>query len=367
MSSNPFDAADAAFQAEKIEAGAKAPAQASGPELERVDAPGEYDLREESYHADPCPEPSLSASITKVLVKRSPRHAWTDHPRLNPNFQREEKANLDMGSMFHKLILGKGAEIETFPAENWTKAGGEGRKFKAGCRERGTLPVLEHQLESAEAMVRAVRAQIPLFEELHYALAGGAPERTIVWQEETAFGTIWCRAMLDWRIHAGLLYPDWKWTAGGAGPEEWGSKLLWQNDCDIQAAFYRRGIERVFGQDAHIIFAVAESEPPYALACHRPTPMAVAMAMRKVEWAIQVWGLCLQRNRWPGYRTETSWQEAPPWREKSFLEREERGEFEIDTTRLMVEALGDSPKGEKVAVDDGERDAFGLAPVETGE
>ena len=41
---------------------------------------GIYTLSAEAYHADPCPEPSLSASIANVLLQRSPAHARIQHP-----------------------------------------------------------------------------------------------------------------------------------------------------------------------------------------------------------------------------------------------------------------------------------------------
>lgn len=361
---NPFDDANAAFAAEKIEAeaaarGAAAPAR----ELVTVSEPGEYDLDEASYHADPCPEPSLSGSIIKVAVKRSPRHAWEAHPRLNPAYKPKESATFDMGSVFHKLILGKGAEIETFPAENWTKAGDKGRAFKVECRKRGSIPVLEHQLETVTQMARAVRAQIPGWEELHYAMAGGTPERTIIWREETPSGPIWCRCMLDWIPHGGNLAPDWKSTQQGAGPDEWGTGTLWSLDGDIQAAWNRRALKAALGREVDIFFAVAEMDPPHALACMRPTPGSVALADKSVQWAINVWGMCLARNRWPGYRREMAWVETPYWKERSILEREERGGFDVDLTRLQIEALGEAEKVKREGVDDGEVDVFGLRPI----
>ena len=53
--------------------------------------PGIYGMSEDCYHADPADAPSLSASIAKILIAETPLHAWTAHPKLNPNFVREEK------------------------------------------------------------------------------------------------------------------------------------------------------------------------------------------------------------------------------------------------------------------------------------
>ena len=37
----------------------------------------------DEYHADPCPTPSLSSGIARVLWANTPMHAWFKHPRLN--------------------------------------------------------------------------------------------------------------------------------------------------------------------------------------------------------------------------------------------------------------------------------------------
>lgn len=39
-----------------------------------IDEPGIYDMEPEQYHADPVIQPSLSASIAKRLIDRSPWH-----------------------------------------------------------------------------------------------------------------------------------------------------------------------------------------------------------------------------------------------------------------------------------------------------
>jgi hypothetical protein len=40
------------------------------------------DVSTAEYHADPCAQPSLSASIARELIHKSPLHAWQVHPKL---------------------------------------------------------------------------------------------------------------------------------------------------------------------------------------------------------------------------------------------------------------------------------------------
>jgi hypothetical protein len=333
------------------------------PELETVTAPGAYDLREESYHADPCPEPSLSGSIIKVLANRSPRHAWACHPRLNAECEREEKAIFDLGSAFHSIILGKGAELVPLDfADFRTNAAKEARD---AARANGFIPLLRSQFDRAQTMAAAARAQVPAWEELNLAMTAGIPERTYIWQEETPFGPVWCRCMVDWTAQHGNLHPDWKTTGQGAGPEEWGEKTLWQMDGHIQAAWNARALRKAGLVEPALMFAVVETDFPHSLAVMRPTPAAVAMADRDIERAIVTWAWCLKHNRWPGYRPETAWVEPPVWKEKKFLEREERGELNVGQTVELLElaAAGRAQLALPGRPETGELDAFGLEPV----
>jgi hypothetical protein len=357
--SNPFDEAAEAFKPEPV---AKKETALAEPKERVILDVGSHDIDDETYHSDPCPEPSLSCSIAKVLINRSPRHAWAQHPRLNADFERDEKETFDLGSAFHTMILGKGAEIAVLDFPDWrTKDSKEARE---AARKAGQTPMLLHQFERANAMVKAVRAQIPGHEELAYAMAAGVPERTLIWKEETSAGPIYCRLRLDWEARNGALFPDWKSTGVGAGPEEWGAKTMWQLDSHIQAAFYRRGIKAVLDKQVDLFFAVAEIEFPHALACMRPTPAAVAMAERAVEYAIQMWGRCLHSNKWPGYSRQMAWIDPPAWKERTFLEREERGELDATAAWAMLEALGKREEREdRPEVEGDPDDPFGLPPI----
>src|SRR3990167_5120693 len=55
------------------------------------------------YQGDPGPEPSLGPGIAKLLVTRSPAHAWAAHPRLNPEYREKESSAFDLGSAAHAM------------------------------------------------------------------------------------------------------------------------------------------------------------------------------------------------------------------------------------------------------------------------
>lgn len=280
---------------------------------------GVHEIGEDTYHADPCPAPSLSSSIAKLLVNKSPRHAWCAHPRLNPDYRPDNDQKFDLGSAFHTLYLGAGAQVVSIDAADWrTNAAKDAR---AAARKAGKIPMLSRQLGSAKSMVDAVKAQVDQHKEAAAAFATGLPERVITWKEDNG---IWCRARLDWMPETGPAYPDLKSTEASASPEQWGRGIMFNIGCDIQDAFYRRGLRKLgICDDAFLLFVVAELEgPDHLMATHRCGMSAMAIGDRKVEIAIELWRACLERNRWPGYTQQTAWQDPPPWHDQQWADRE---------------------------------------------
>src|SRR5690606_31930938 len=69
--------------------------------------PGIYeDIPEDVYHADPCESPSLSSSLSRVVLNQSAQHAWHLHPRLGGKRRMAGKAALE-GQLLHAIALGQ--------------------------------------------------------------------------------------------------------------------------------------------------------------------------------------------------------------------------------------------------------------------
>ena len=159
-----------------------------------ITEPGFFpDMPADEYHSDPCPKPSLNQSLAKVLLDRSPLHAWYQHPRLNPNYERNGETKFDLGTCAHAMLIGRGKEIVPIPFDDWrSKAAKEAREDAALS---GKQAVLQSQYERAAEMVAAALLQLDarglsnLFNSKH-----GAGELVMCWEES---GT-WLRQMIDW-------------------------------------------------------------------------------------------------------------------------------------------------------------------------
>ena len=125
---------------------------------EPITEPGVYDIPAEIYHADPCPEPSLSSSVATALIDRSPRHAWQAHPRLNPVHEPDNRQDFDLGKAAHALLLEGRDVAEIVDAADYrTKAAREARDAAYAA---GKTPLLAHQWQDVEAMIKAAIAQL---------------------------------------------------------------------------------------------------------------------------------------------------------------------------------------------------------------
>lgn len=279
--------------------------------------PGIYDLAPSVYHADPCPEPSLSNSIAKLICLSSPLHAKHRHPRLNPQCEPDDAEHLDIGTAAHAVLLEGEAAVTIVDAGDWrTNAAKEARDV---ARAAGRIPLLRRKWADVQAMVTSAREQLDRVRDGRDMFRDGKPEQTLIWQEENG---IWCRARLDWLRPDAI--DDFKTTGASANPDNWTRRTMFEMGFDMQCAFYLRGLKAVTGFDATFRFAVQETDPPYALSVITLGPDALCLAEKKILYAIEKWRDGLDGGDWPGYARRTCYATLPPWHEAWWLEKELR-------------------------------------------
>lgn len=283
-----------------------------------IDKPGIYDLTDDQYFSDPCPTPSLSSSIAKILLAKSPLHAWYNHRRLNPSLEQDDNAAFNLGKAAHDYLMKGGRAIDVIDEDSWRSKAAQ--EAKALILASGRIPLLRKQFYQVEEMTRLAEQQIALHEEAKGAYQIGHAEQTCIWQEPCG---IWCRAKLDWLETDKAIVYDHKTTSGSAHPNDF-IKQLFGLGYDVQAAFYLRGLKAVFpAVDFKFRFTPQEVDPPYCLSVIELPPAVLSMAERKVETAIDIWHRCVTTDEWPAYSARTYYPDIPVWAERAWLAREE--------------------------------------------
>lgn len=311
---------------------------------------GVHDMAEADYHADPAPEPSLSSSIIKVLLKQTPRHAWLQHPRLNPAYEAVDQRKFDMGTAAHALLLQGENIIEIIDADSFrTKAA---KVARDAAYAAGKIPLFKSEAGRVFAMRAAALAQLKAHEEGRFFLLPSKSEQTLVWQDEQGF---WCRARLDRlvairRTNHGFIW-DYK-TTTSANPDDWQGRLF-DLGFDIQATWYMRGV-RALGILPAFRFIVQETTPPYALSVIGLTPETLAMAEVKIEHALGLWRWCIAHDRWPGYSNQTCYLEPPAWELAKFEEMKVRDELARERPLLSTMMEWQAPHEDAVEQEKGE-------------
>ena len=284
----------------------------------RIEAGIHLDMSSATYFADPCPAPSLTQSVAKILLDRSPLHAWHAHPRLNPDWRPDDPTKFDVGNVAHKLMIGRGKEIVVLDKfDDWrTNAAKEAR---AEAQDAGKLAVLSKTFAKADRMVRAAREQLDvrglskLFQPGH-----GDGEAVMAWEDRG----MWLRQMVDWLTEDRGLFVDFKTTDMSAAPYGLG-RMMVNAGWPIQAAMGEWGLNKLVGfKRRRFLFVVQETDHPYCLSVVEMSEAAMTMGRKQLNAAFGVWMRCVASDRWPGYPLDIVVPEYPGYAESSWLDRE---------------------------------------------
>lgn len=301
---------------------------------ETVTTPGLYRMTEAAYHADPCPVPSLSRSIAQKLILESPRHAKAAHPRMTAQEDAAEtnSRTRDIGSAAHVLLLGQKTEIAVLDFDDFKKKAAQ--EDRAAAQDRGAIPLLTKDFDTAKAMVEMARVELADNEHAAIrALATGDPSETALNEVTAAWidrcGDHWARARMD-RISVTperITVVDYKTTELSAAPTQV-NRAIFNNNYHFQDAFYRRGIRHLFPEiDRHekklsFLFIVQEQFAPFEITVTEIDDAGRVLGEKMVSDAFMLWRKCHAENWWPGYPKCTARAEMPAHIETSWLARE---------------------------------------------
>lgn len=270
----------------------------------------------EDYVADNvgAPQPSLSSGVAHRLLSRSPLHAWTRHPRLNPAYEQETSDAFDLGTAVHAVLLeGREDLLAPAPFSDWRTK--EAKVFKEQARANGQIPLLVSQVGDVinmSGIAKRALAECPDLE----GCAPYDPEQTFVFEHDGA----WLRCRPDLTARNLSVIISFKTTSASADPESYARTLL-NMGYDMQAAFEKTGARRIFGRDPRYVWMVQEVQPPFAVSFVGMTPELEAYASERMDLAVRKWRACLDSDDWPAYSKRICYADLPPWITSAWEER----------------------------------------------
>ena len=282
-----------------------------------------FGVDEAVYFADPCPSPSFTQSLAKVILDKSPRHAWLKSPQLNPDWEPGDADGYDadraIGNAAHAYMLGRGKKVEVMKFANFRTK--DAQEIRNEAMNAGRVPILPHHSERANEMVDRATDQLDQRGLLHiFGSANGASEVVIACQ----YGGVWIRAMVDWLSHDNTIIADYKTGGMNCAPHAIDAKMK-SSGVEIQAAMHELILDTIdpdnAGRRQHI-FVFQENEAPYALNAFPLSEEWMVYGRKQLAMAFDIWRECLSLKRWPLYPVDSGCPPYPGYQGSKVLGRE---------------------------------------------
>ena len=271
---------------------------------------GWHDIAASVYHADPAAAPSLSSSIAKKLIV-CPLKAYLAHPRLCRVPTEDSSVAMDFGSLAHKIVLGKGADVEVLEADDWKKK--DSQAFRDAARERGHIPALTKNFAEATQLQAGFMRELARLGVAEDFIAS-KKEMTSIWRSDQSY----LRCMIDAvlvDVGAGTVNVFDVKTTGDASPDAC-VRRIGDGDYDLQAVFQMEAVAAqhpdLRGRMKHLYLFV-ETDFPYLVSPIELSEEFIAIGRSKFNRALHNWTECLATGRWPGYTTGIYTAEPKPW------------------------------------------------------
>jgi hypothetical protein len=271
-----------------------------------IDTPGVYDgIPDVSYHSDPVPGGSLSASGAKLLLPPNcpARFKYNlEHPPV-------PKEEFSFGHAAHKLVLGAGPEFSIVDADDWrTKAAKEKRDE---AHSTGAVPLLRSDYDHVQAMATAILAH-PLASRL-FDPESGKPEQSAFWVDERT--GVWRRARFDWLPNptsGRMIISDYKTTPHADLDSI--QRSVHNFGYAQQAAWYLdAAVALGLHPDPAFVFVFQERVPPYIVTLVQLDEVALSIGRDLNAQAIDLYRRCTSTGEWPGYSDDIPTISLPQW------------------------------------------------------
>jgi len=266
-----------------------------------------YDITAATYHADPCPTPSLSSGAARTLLAKSAAHVQIENTRLGGK-SRESTAAMETGSLVHAILATTAddeIEVGTFTDYRTNAA----KEWRDGARAAGKIPVLAADWEAAVDCAQVVRKRAAEGLTSSPFDGCGRHEVTAVWQE----GDTYCRARYDvLHVDADKNATIWDWKTCADVSDRGIERSIAKYRYDIQAAFYLRGLESLGFKVPQLsfVFVFFETVAPYTVRRVVLSAEYLQQARKEVNEAIRIWSECVRD--WMDCKKDNPFPTIPP-------------------------------------------------------
>jgi hypothetical protein len=264
----------------------------------------------EDYHAGP----GLSCSQVKRL-RKTPYHfhaiaSATDQPPKAPT------AAMVNGTLTHCALLEPGEfDARYVIGPDLNKNSNAWKAFALQTLDMGAEVIDALQRDRAFAQAASLRA-LP---DVATLLADGNPEVSAYWFDDDDGAMpegVLCKCRPDWvspvAYGTGAVLVDVKTTTDAS--EKGFAKACENFGYHLQADWYCRGYARASGlQVFGMVFAVVESEFPFAAATYMLSDSALALARKQNAEALRTYAQCRRADSWPGYPQGIQVIDLPRW------------------------------------------------------
>lgn len=303
-------------------------------------------IPEDQYHADPCDKPSLSASMCKVLVQKTPKHAWMKHPKLgaqeieteDEDEEKIEHGKFDLGKAAHALLLEGVDKMQIVDAKDWRTNDAKAERKEAD--EAGKIALLRYQYNNVVNMKNAAIEYIAR-SGFKYQLKDFEFEQTIIFNEDTEFPR---RSRLDALSHDKRMIFDYKSTKKSLRYDSL-RRHIEDMGYDITDAFYKDAVQALGGRRPEKVFLFQEARAPYLCQFVSLDSSFKMLGESKKNYACALWEECMAENWWPGYLNGVISLEPSAWSHANWDERMEL-EGMIDDEKPMVCPIDTAMKSE---------------------
>lgn len=247
-------------------------------------------LSADEYHAD---RTSVSSTgLRKLLNPGCPAQFKydLDHPQA-------PKKEFDLGHAAHKLVLGDGPDLEVVPGTRWDTK--DAKAKIAEIRERGGVPLKDHELRQVQDMAVAIR-QHPLAGPL-FAPGTGIAERSIFFTDPAT--GVRCRVRPDWLKLLGPmnLCVDYK-SCKDAAPDAV-ARAIRDHSYHQQDPLYIDGIDAAMPADegTRFIFVFQSKTAPYLITVRELNQQDRDIGRARNERALRIYADCTATGVWPDW------------------------------------------------------------------